>query len=422
MVDASQHRSVPASPAPDPLSLSKLVYRSRASDAFSPEDLGGLLRTAVDRNGREELTGTLVYDRGRFVQWLEGPNDALARVYSSIRDDPRHMECEVLQAHPVRERTFRDWRMRLALRKSGSRLVPQAALGADDSSMDTLMSYPEAAPSLLRVIFDEMDVPAAKTNGHLRDTVETVVSGLGFGGLFPGEENAGGSDSDKAEQLRKLRACSTELARLFSAERGGAGAREVEAICRAAARGLDDFVRLFGLTAGALGDLWHDNRCKEADIAVALSELQIVYSRMRRHGVLQPDRDISDFRVMVTHMPRDMHIVGTILKAEVLRSRGWDTAIRFPASDDELADEIRGEAVDAVVLSASRVISDPAMLPRVERLIARLRAAPGAEAVPVIVGGRIFTDRPGALRAVGADAHADNALALPALLRGMLTG
>lgn len=424
MSNTSQQRLKPAEAAPDKAALSKLVYHSRASESFSSRELNALMDVAVSRNAKEKITGTLVYDQGRFIQWLEGPSESLGRVVHSIKEDSRHCEFEILQAGRVKSRAFRDWSMRLGVRKAEAGDVPADTLRASDRPMEALLSYPDAAPSLLRVLFgdaaDNTDRAPKNAYGSTRASIENVISEIGFKPIHEDPEGYGGWGDMGLEKLPHLRASSAELARIFTDARDEIDQQRVEAICRAAACGLDDFVRLFGMTANALGDLWHDNKCTEADIAVALSELQIVYSRMRRHGVIQPDRDVSDLRTIVAQLPGDMHIVGTILKADVLRSRGWDAAVRFPESDRALAEDLRDEHVDSVVISSSRVLSDPDILPRMTRLIEDLRRASQNRDLMVLVAGRVFNENPEAWQAVGADASANSPLMLPALMRRLL--
>jgi methylmalonyl-CoA mutase cobalamin-binding subunit len=421
MAQPSATPSVPARAAGDPEGLSHLIYRSKATPRFDMPGLASLLRTAVSRNSSERLTGTLVYDQGRFIQWLEGPKSALDRVVHSIRHDDRHAEFEVLRERPIRERAFSDWQMRLAVRRNQPVLLPADTLQASDAPLDALLSYPDAAPSLLRVLFntdaDNIDGAVSSPAGApLRKTVERFVSGLGFSPIFDDVR----PELAPSDDTRALAACARELARLFSSDQDDVDSARVEALCRTAGRGLDDFVRLFGRTAETLGDLWHDNRCSEADIAVALSEMQIVYARMRRHGVLDPDRMVGEFKVMVAQMPGDLHIVGTILKADVLRSRGWSAVSRFPATRDELLRELSQSDFDGLVIATSRVSANSIDLDRLRLLIDDAREVSRNRSIIIVVGGRLFSDNPTAWREVGADGGASSPLGLPPVLKTLL--
>ncbi len=330
----------------------------------------------------------------------------------------------MLRARPIRERAFSDWRMRLAVRRSQPFRLPPGTFEASDAPIDALMTYPEAAPSLLRVLFGTeadnddrailLETPPAET--PLRASVERFVAGLAFSVAF-GDIR---STRTPSSNTRELLACARELARLFSAARDEDETAQVEAICRTAGGGLDDFVRLYGRTAAALGDLWQADACTGADITVALSELQLVYSRMRRHGVIDPDRAVGAYRVTVAQMPGDLHIVGSILQADVLRSRGWSAMSRFPSSTQELLNEVARRPLDCLVVATSSVSPDDEGFERLRTLVTALRAVSLNPDLAIVVAGRAFTDSPGAFREVGADAGADTPLALPAILRSLL--
>ena len=102
--------------------LSTVVYRSRAVAPLSGQDLQGLMQAAQARNRREAVTGVLLYDENNFFQWLEGPDEGIARVMRSIRSDPRHTDIEVLSTGPAQGRCFGDWDMQLATRSIGGSL------------------------------------------------------------------------------------------------------------------------------------------------------------------------------------------------------------------------------------------------------------------------------------------------------------
>ncbi len=70
-----------------------------------------LLTFARARNRAVGVTGMLVYERGRFYQWLEGPSKGLAEVWRSIRNDPRHREIELLSEESSPARVFGAWDM-----------------------------------------------------------------------------------------------------------------------------------------------------------------------------------------------------------------------------------------------------------------------------------------------------------------------
>jgi hypothetical protein len=96
--------------------LCSIVYRSRAVSELSDYDLYELVQAAQSRNAAEAITGLMLYDDGRFYQWLEGPADSVKRVMHSIYNDSRHRDVEILSDKPAATRQFGDWKMRLATR------------------------------------------------------------------------------------------------------------------------------------------------------------------------------------------------------------------------------------------------------------------------------------------------------------------
>jgi Sensors of blue-light using FAD len=95
-------------PATDLLAL---VYVSTANRWLQPAELRHLVQRARERNALEGITGVLLYSYGKFMQYLEGPADAVERVFGIIRADPMHSDvCELLR-EPIAAREFDDWSM-----------------------------------------------------------------------------------------------------------------------------------------------------------------------------------------------------------------------------------------------------------------------------------------------------------------------
>ncbi len=86
-----------------------LTYQSRAATLPSEAELDALVAKARVRNHSVGVTGMLLYERGRFLQTLEGPTEGLDQIWNSIRRDDRHADIEVLTKHLVAARLFSDW-------------------------------------------------------------------------------------------------------------------------------------------------------------------------------------------------------------------------------------------------------------------------------------------------------------------------
>jgi acylphosphatase len=88
-----------------------LVYISAARKLFSDQELVALLEKSRANNQRLDLTGMLLYKDGNFMQVLEGPDEAVAQLYRTIEQDPRHHGVMELLRHPVEQREFGQWSM-----------------------------------------------------------------------------------------------------------------------------------------------------------------------------------------------------------------------------------------------------------------------------------------------------------------------
>jgi hypothetical protein len=88
-----------------------LVYISSSRRPFSDADLLALLQKAREKNTRLNITGMLLYKGGKFIQVLEGPDDAVRQLFATIAADDRHQGTSGLQERQIEERQFPDWKM-----------------------------------------------------------------------------------------------------------------------------------------------------------------------------------------------------------------------------------------------------------------------------------------------------------------------
>ena len=94
-----------------------LLYRSRARPGLLAGALNDILETARARNRSLSVTGLLLHGRmealpgvaGEFVQWIEGPEEAVESVFAKIERDARHTEIEVLARGPLADLKAGAW-------------------------------------------------------------------------------------------------------------------------------------------------------------------------------------------------------------------------------------------------------------------------------------------------------------------------
>lgn len=88
-----------------------VIYASGASVPFDSADLHRLLAVSRRNNAELGVTGVLLFHEGAFLQVLEGPEEAVERLYDRIRADGRHHDCRLLFRGDFEERRFDGWSM-----------------------------------------------------------------------------------------------------------------------------------------------------------------------------------------------------------------------------------------------------------------------------------------------------------------------
>lgn len=95
----------------DTPSLRWLAYSSTATAPFDDLRLAQLLERSRTANQRQDVTGMLLHRKGRFIQFLEGPHDAVASVMERIGRDSRHTDIRILIDTATPARHFTEWTM-----------------------------------------------------------------------------------------------------------------------------------------------------------------------------------------------------------------------------------------------------------------------------------------------------------------------
>lgn len=95
------------------MSINQLVYLSESVGKMSFEDLTSIRKVANTNNERIDVTGSLFYNGGWFLQILEGPATTLDSLYHKIEKDLRHKNTRVIYNEPAKFRTFGRWSMNM---------------------------------------------------------------------------------------------------------------------------------------------------------------------------------------------------------------------------------------------------------------------------------------------------------------------
>ena len=89
----------------------RLIYVSAAREEMTSEQLDSILAVARRNNEPAGVTGLLLFHDGSFFQVLEGPKEAVMRIFSAIEKDPRHSRVILLQTQAAASRAFPSWSM-----------------------------------------------------------------------------------------------------------------------------------------------------------------------------------------------------------------------------------------------------------------------------------------------------------------------
>lgn len=400
-----------------------LVYHSRASKPMSESDLEQLQRSAAARNHAEGLTGLMIYDEGRFFQWLEGPEESLEKVWASIERDPRHGAIDVLGRHPAATRCFADWDMKLSTRSLRTNQAHSGFIHLPPTLIDTLNRRPHAATELLAsmairapVVIARESLSAAdaslRISGRprqdvLRSVVETV--------LIP--QLAALHATDLVQPAVDPRIA--ELARLLIAADPKAGDIQVAAL-QSLSRSISSLcTELYEPLARSLGDLWQDDDCSELEMTIALCRVQTAMRSATAGTQRQtPGADLP--AVLVAPQPGEQHRLGASLDAEVLWQAGWNTQYEAPETDEALEQLVADTWFDALDLSLSSSFRREQWLPRMAQTIQNVRDASRNPQLVVVVGGRMFYEHEEIGTDIGADAGNASAPLLAAKIMARL--
>lgn len=126
----------------------------------SPEgDLEAIAHESARRNERDGITGALLFDRGRFVQVVEGPPRAVDDLRARLTRDPRHGDIRTLLATPCDARSFHGWEMTARRLDRGDPPDAAALLRLRDAYLGAFRLDPHDFIALVASFFDDAPAP-----------------------------------------------------------------------------------------------------------------------------------------------------------------------------------------------------------------------------------------------------------------------
>lgn len=92
------------------MNLSPAIYEVLYVSTLAPDQplsvVADIAKRARINNAQLNITGLLIFDGQRFCQQLEGAKKAVLKLIEIIRNDPRHVNVEVLHHGPLAGRRF----------------------------------------------------------------------------------------------------------------------------------------------------------------------------------------------------------------------------------------------------------------------------------------------------------------------------
>ncbi len=119
------------------MQLKCVTYTSLAALDLDEDQLRAIHGAARDLNGIDGISGLLLFNGTHFLQWIEGPPEAIDELIERLRRDPRHSGFEIRDERITTERMFGDWTMKLV------RVRSSFLLAQDDVVSQLPDNFPE---------------------------------------------------------------------------------------------------------------------------------------------------------------------------------------------------------------------------------------------------------------------------------------
>lgn len=136
--------------------LHAVAYASTATIDFTDARLEDLLLEARRLNAASVVTGVLLFHGGRFMQYFEGREEAMAETYDRILASRRHRDIVELMNQPVEERSFGVWEMGFARPSASELLAMSTARWERLAERGTLARRESAGLVLLKRFWNDM--------------------------------------------------------------------------------------------------------------------------------------------------------------------------------------------------------------------------------------------------------------------------
>lgn len=128
------------------MAITRIIYISRAVGLDPARDFFDIIAVSKRNNPARKVTGFLLNDSERYLQYLEGPPLQVAALFEIIEADPRHDRVEIIARMAGDDRLLEDWSMKPLVSFGGPpamRELEQILTGTDDGAavMDEVRSF-----------------------------------------------------------------------------------------------------------------------------------------------------------------------------------------------------------------------------------------------------------------------------------------
>ncbi len=89
----------------------QLAYISESTQGTGDADVQAIVHVARSYNASRSITGLLIYNAGHYMQFLEGPQDAVLACFEKVRHDRRHHAVHPFFEGSAETRAFAAWTM-----------------------------------------------------------------------------------------------------------------------------------------------------------------------------------------------------------------------------------------------------------------------------------------------------------------------
>ncbi len=159
------------------------------------------------------------------------------------------------------------------------------------------------------------------------------------------------------------------------------------------------YLDLLGPSARRLGEMWENDECSFTDVTIGVCRMHQVLLEFSRCFEPLEDESTEGRCALIVPAPGEQHTFGLFLVVEFLRRDGWHCWTGSPKTMRDVHNLMRKQRFDVVGLS----VGAERNLEKLRDYVRSIRERSANPDVKVMLGGRIFAERPELALRYGAD-------------------